>query len=190
MAIAYNSILNDNWYARLQRGIIEGSNAAVRRTGSEADDPYWKARQGQELGDLSNARQDAFRSLMEQGNAMRGAGYARERAYQQRATWGLKNMNPQAGPATYLGTQAEDMGGPELPAPLQPPNFEAGGPLQAPEAYKAPGSGGYRLPASGGAYRPQATQSAYNPGQFNNPALDRRQKELDKYYARLAKGWR
>ncbi|MCR4286630.1 MAG: hypothetical protein NUW09_01320, partial [Deltaproteobacteria bacterium] len=120
------------------------------------------------------------------GVALRSAGYARERAYQQRATWGLQNMNPQGtNPSTYLGTQADDTEAlPPLP-PTQPYANGLTGPVAAPgqatEAYAAPLSGGARQQVSGGAYRPQ---------QFANPLLDRRQKELDAYYARLAKGWR
>jgi len=190
MAIQSNSILNPSWYARLMQGVTESTTRDIRRTGSEADDPFWRAREAEGKGDISAASQDAFRNLLEQGNAMRGAGYAREKAYQQRATWGLQNMNPQAGPATYLGVQGEEAAGEAPPMPLETPNNSLGGPLPAPEAYKAPGSGGYRAPASSGTYRPMTTQSAYNPGQFTNTALDRRQKELNEYYARLAKGWR
>ena len=190
MPVPYNSILNPSWYSRLQQDVREGATAGIRGTGSETDDPFWKAREQQGLGDLAQARQQAIRDLEERGYAIAAQGRARDKAYQERATWGLKNMNPQAGADTYLGTQAAE---PEAAAGLAAPAMPAMPDLesvpQAPQAYRAPMSAqGLPTPTQrgGGEFMPYKGPAVYNPSQFKNPGLEKRKKRLDMFLGGVA----
>ena len=84
-------IMNSDWYNRLIQGIRNQTSSAIRGSGSRADDPYWKAKEGQGITDVNNERQQALAAMMDRASANRGQGYAEDAAYQRRATWGLNN---------------------------------------------------------------------------------------------------
>lgn len=187
MAFDSQSILNADWYNRLISDIKNQTTAGIRGSGSRADDPYYAAKQAQGLGDLANQRQDAVRRMVEGGNAMRGNSAEADAAYQRRATWGLKNMNPQGtNPSTYLGTQANE---PTLPgemdtaeagaglgvAPVAPSSDPRANSLNNAGLLRGAGvmSGQQKSLASGvAAFGKPATPSIYNPNQFDHAGFD------------------
>lgn len=175
---AYNSILNPDWFARLSANITAGVNDSIRATGSEADDPYWQARKGQQLGDLESARLEARKSALNQSYAMMGNAAASDAARQRVISAGLA-INPQTnGSASYLGTQAPDVAGSYMPAP----DATLPAAVQSPDAYVAPGSGGANPQRAAAAYRPY---KYFDPGQFANDALERRKRALSARFANL-----
>jgi len=64
--LPYNSLLNDSWFNRQIQTIGERANKSIRATRSEANDPFWRARQAQDVGDLGAQRADEYRQRMEQ----------------------------------------------------------------------------------------------------------------------------
>jgi hypothetical protein len=209
----YNDIRNDDWYNRLVRGIRERTSADIRRTGSQADDPYWRAKEAQKIGDLSNARQDAFRrafAAARNRQAALGAAARGREEYRQRII--SDALRRQLKPEVGLGVQDEDIQapyglgsvGPE-PALLSPEQPTEAYPRQPapPSVYErdrsaAPGGGVYTSPAwaerqaaSGGfaPVRPSGVYAGYDPTVFMNPSLTRRRRSLDENYANLAKRW-
>lgn len=171
--------MNDTWYNRLRRRVEEQANKAIRATGSEADDPFWRARQAQGLGDLESERTDAFNSVRERGIAMRSA---QERAY--RASQGDEMNIYGASPEPV-----QQLGGSYGAPGVQGPDIE-----QEPAMNYTPPTpvsntsflGGYNP-------NPQPLKSAtagtpyYNVAQFNNPSLEARRRRLGDFYADLTK---
>ena len=189
MAIAYNSLLNKDWYSRMLDRIKTGISGSIRATGSEANDPYWKAREAQGIADLNAARMAEFRRLQDRGMAARAASQDREKA-RQRVISGALARDVQ--PAQYLGgpgyeaQELQEPGAfgsangftPQLPTPGQ--------------AYAAPYSGALKsqVPAlpthrTKGPALSFGIEPSYNPSKFANYDLDRRRKELEEYYAKL-----
>jgi hypothetical protein len=201
MAIDSNSILNQDWYNRLIQGIKEQTNRAIRRTGSEADDPFWIARQKQAMGDLENQRQDAMRRMWESGAAVRGA---RERAYRaaQGDEMGIYGSAPAVVPMRAGGVNANE---PPLPgeAAVDPGAFNvlprdqaayplplSGGPVKELRS-AGPMSGRQVSPPGGVSFgAPKAASAAlpYNPASLAHPDFnyEKEQKRLLDMQARLA----
>jgi hypothetical protein len=191
----YNSILDDNWYTRLRQGVVEGANAGIRATRSDPNDPFWKAKQAQGLGDLSSARTQAEQYRYSQGAAQTAnnnvAARARDKYRQQVISAALRRKAAaNVDDNTFAGSfDGEDQA---MPTPQMPeaPQAAPQTPYIAPPAYvpapvKMQQSSGY-----GGALKPPATPSVYNPAQFGNPVLDKRKKKLEDFYSQMAKVWR
>jgi len=188
MAIRYNSLLNKDWYARLLDQIKTGVSSNVRATGSEADDPFWRAREGQAIGDLNAARREEFRRLQERGLAARAESQEREKARQRVIS---RALAAQYRPSEPLGSYSP----PEEAVMPIPAGFSATRPPSpAPsEAYAAPYSGALKLarpalpthPMTGPALS-FGVPPAYNPSKFASYDLEKRRKELEAYYAKLA----
>lgn len=176
----YNDIRNDNWFTRLVSRVNAGTMRDIQATGSEADDPYFKAKRNEAVTDLSNARAEAFRGESERGLAGMAADNAQE-AYRQRVISAA--MARDWKPDQMLGVQADnEAGGPSL-SPAAPLPDSATAPA-SPAAYAAPMSGAPRAQGSAGAFRPF---KYYDPGQFANTVLERRKRGLDSFYANLSR---
>lgn len=193
MAYNYNDIRNPDWYSRLIAQANAGSMRQVQSTGSEADDPYFAKVRSQQLSDLSNAREDAFRAEREAAVArmgMAGESMRAREAARQRIISGALALDWK--PDQLLGTQSEDAAilpqdslygdfGAARSSGVSVPKLPELPSIPAPAAYAAPMSGGARPQGSAGTYRP------YNPRQFANPLLDSRIKRLNTYYSNIAR---
>jgi hypothetical protein len=189
MPTAWNSILNEDWYNRLKERVTESATSGIRGTGSEPTDPFWRAREQQGLAELGNVRREAEQARYNAGQEQTVANIRRARARDAQRNQAISASLNRAGAANvsddYLGNGASDMG-----ATLQQPQMPVNAPMVSappPPAYvpapiKIPQSSGY-----GGVYK---SPSAYNPSQFANPALDKRRRALENYYADMAKGWK
>ncbi len=207
----YNDIRNDDWYNRLVRGVKERTTASIRKTGSDVDDPYWRAKEREQLGDLSSARDSAFRrafAAARERQAAIGASMREREAARQRTISGA--LAAQWRPDVGLGVQSDGGEAPSglgaaAPEPIQM------SPAQPPEAYPrpaapalyardrgaAPGGGVYTNrawsagQAAAGGYRPPEPPkppvvAGYNPDVFKNKAMEDRQEYLDRLIQKTA----
>jgi len=195
MAIAYNSLLNKDWYSRMLDRIKTGISSNIRRTGSEVDDPYWKAREAQGIGDLNAARMDEFRRLQERALVARANAQGREKARQQMIS---AAMGRYITPSQYLGGpgyEAQDYQEAQMPG--FPATSGGTGAFPAPPAtvpYRVPLSETGGKPQVGGIGQHRIKSSpfiagldpAYNPSKYENYELAKRKKQLAAYYALLA----
>lgn len=174
MAYDYNDIRNSGWFGRLMAKVGEGQMRSVQGTGSDPDDPYFAAKAAQERGDLSSARDDAFRREREAAlgrwGVNQGAYQEREKLRQRKISAALADQwRPDQVLSGMGGGEAEVPGG-MSDAGLQDQAGAVSAPGVAPEAFAAPMSGGYSMPESAAPYRPMKSP-AYNPGEFQNPGL-------------------
>lgn len=210
----YNDIRNDDWYNRLVRGVREKTTASIRRAGADPNDPYWRAKEAQGLGDLANARQDAFRRAFAAARQRQMAYGARDRAMedrrqkvisaalkaQYRPSVGLGTMEDETAPAGISSAIPEPIVGPVSAGPAP----EAYPRLPAPDVYDrdrsaAPGGSS----TGGGVYTNRAwaagqaerggfapVSAGYNPTIFQDNELTWRKRRLDNTFADLARRWR
>ena len=178
----YNDIRNQNWFERLQRNIRGETSRNVLGSGSQPDDPYWKAVEAEKLGDLSSAREDAFRNARI-GNMNRMASSMfnqrlKEKARQESISAALKQQwQPDVQFTGNFGT-------PQMPQMGEFAGLSSDmltSPGQSPDAYNAPMGGGSKPQISGnfgGMVNPNAAN--YNPQQFFNKNLQTTKKKLKK----------
>ncbi len=207
----YNDIRNDDWYNRLVRGVRERTSASVRRAGADPSDPYWRAKEAEQLGDLSNARRDAFRrafAVARERQALAGARMREQEAARQRTISAAlaRDWRPDVGLGTMSEGTTEPAGlGAAAPEPIQTytaPAPEAYPRLPAPTVYaserSAAPAGVYtnRAWAAGqaarGGYAPAraaGVYAGYNPTVFQPPAITRKRRDIDENYANLARRW-
>jgi len=142
----YNDIRNQDWYNRLVRGVKEKTTASIRRAGADPNDPYWRAKEAQGLGDLSNARQDAFRRAFAAARERQMAYGARDRAAESNRQRIISAaLKAQYRPDVGLGTQADETApagiSSAIPEPIIGPTYadepvEAFPRLPAPDVYE------------------------------------------------------
>ena len=210
----YNDIRNQDWYNRLVRNVKEKTTASIRRAGADPNDPYWRAKEAQGLGDLSNARLDAFRRAFAAARERQMAYGARDRAAESNRQRIISAaLKAQYRPDVGLGTQADETApagiSSAIPEPIIGPTYadepvEAYPRFPASDVYErdrsaAPGGSS----TGGGVYTNRAwaagqaarggfnpTTAGYNPTVFQDNELNYRKKRLDNIYADLARRWR
>ena len=206
-----NGLMDDDWYDRLTRGARERATAGIRRSGSDPNDPYWRAREAEEINTLYKSKQDAFRRAFAAARARQsaiGASMRQGEAARQRTISGA--LASQWRPDVGLGTTSDDGGAsPGSDAAIPAPISSAAGAV--PEAYVAPFSGGARplRSAAPGGYvgtnrawvagqagmggfapvRAGGVSAGYNPSVFRNDDLNYRKKKLSDTYDNLARRW-
>lgn len=203
----YNDIRNQDWYNRLVQGVKERTTASIRRSGADPNDPYWRAKEAQGLGDLSNARQDAFRRAFAAARERQMAYGVRDRAnVNARQKLISRALKAQYVPSVGLGTMRDETApsgiSPAIPEPI-PEATTA--PMEAyprptlPRVYerdlRASPAGIYsrnwsEMKAREGGFNPNPTTAGYNPTVFQDNELNYRKKRLDNTYADLARRWR
>jgi len=207
--IPSRSLLNEDWYARLKRGVTEAAQERIRATGSEADDPFWRAREGEGMGDLARAREDERRQRFEGAGVRAGIAGMEMRAKEgarQRTISAALARDPQQR-STYMGVQAdgpvyagyglttETLGaGIGAGVPAQPELGFGVPPSRVPPDYMRPqrGAGPWRPyvspPVSFGAPKPPSSLAApaFNPAQFASQDIAARQKGLDDMIYKIA----
>ena len=118
---------NENWYTRLMDKVRTDTSRSIRKTGSEANDPFWKAREAQGIGDVQLQRDEALRALQDRM---------------------LASRRPQAGtsPGAFFGGSSA----PNTYMTATGGNEPGGGSVAPGQAQSAPQSpAAYRLPMSG-----------------------------------------
>lgn len=187
--IPYNSILNDSWYNRLRRRITEQATSGIRATRSEADDPYWRAREAEGHGDLAAARRDAELRLYEGGLARRAGIEADYKAREARRYAGAWQ------PEENLTILGGSYGAPEVPAPgtsAPLPGEPAGTPAPLSNTSYLQGASapphelrGATMNKVGTVY--PASNYTLNAGRYRDPMYERWRKRLLDINSRLAK---